>query len=139
MIKFIIKWQIYQKERFPLVQYIPLIAAFSFCAVSYSAILRNSTISLGAFLSAFITSFSFFMLLRIADEFKDFEEDSKFRPYRPVPRGLIKLKELAIVGVVLLIIQFGVASIYYSNLLYILFLIWIYFWHLFFLYPYLSG
>ncbi len=36
----------------------------------------------------------FFLQLRIADEFKDFEEDSRFRPYRPVPRGLVKLREL---------------------------------------------
>jgi len=30
------KWWIYQKERFPLLQYIPMMIAFGFCAVSYS-------------------------------------------------------------------------------------------------------
>ena len=33
--------------------------------------------------------------LRLADEFKDFEEDSRYRPYRPVPRGLVSLRDLA--------------------------------------------
>ena len=46
-----------------------------------------------------MTSLSFFLQLRIADEFKDFEDDARFRPYRPVPRGLVTLRELASVGV----------------------------------------
>ena len=45
------------------------------------------------------TSPVFFLQLRIADEFKDFAEDSRFRPYRPVPRGLVTLTELGWVGV----------------------------------------
>ncbi len=43
-------------------------------------------------LAAFGNSFLAFLQLRIADEFKDFEEDSKYRPYRPLPRGLITLR-----------------------------------------------
>ena len=44
----------------------------------------------------FIVTFLQFLMVRIVDEFKDYEEDCKYRPYRPVPRGLIKLKELKI-------------------------------------------
>ena len=40
---------------------------------------------------AVVTSFLSFLQLRIADEFKDFDEDSRYRPYRPVPRGLVTL------------------------------------------------
>ena len=47
---------------------------------------------------AFATAFLFFLQLRIADEFKDFEEDSRYRPYRPVPRGLVRLRELGWLG-----------------------------------------
>ena len=47
---------------------------------------------------AFATCLLFFLGLRIADEFKDFEEDSLYRPYRPVPRGLVNLRELGWVG-----------------------------------------
>lgn len=125
--KFFEKWNTYQKERFPLIQYIPLVASFSLCAVSYSAKLNNITLSWEAFIVAFITSLSFFMLLRIADEFKDFEEDSKYRAYRPVPRGLIKLKELGVLGGILALIQFSLAYFYYTKLLIILVGIWIYF------------
>jgi 4-hydroxybenzoate polyprenyltransferase len=90
------RWWDYQRERFPLLQHGPLIAAFSFSGVSYSALLRGpeAAPTMGAAAVAFVSSLLFFLQLRIADEFKDFEEDSRYRPYRPVPRGLVKLREL---------------------------------------------
>ncbi|MFN4261848.1 MAG: UbiA family prenyltransferase [Gemmataceae bacterium] len=94
------RWWVYQRERFPVLAHGLLIAAFSFSAVSFSALLRGPG-TYPAWQSAavaFVTSFIFFLQLRIADEFKDFDEDAKYRPYRPVPRGLVTLKELGLVG-----------------------------------------
>jgi 4-hydroxybenzoate polyprenyltransferase len=89
------RWWIYQKERFPFVAHAPLIACFSFCAISYSAHLRGAAIPApDGFLAAFFTCLISFLHLRLADEFKDFEEDSRWRPYRAVPRGLVRLPEL---------------------------------------------
>ena len=51
----------------------------------------------------------FFLQLRIADEFKDYEDDARYRPYRPVPRGLVSLRELAWVGVGAAAIQLALA------------------------------
>ncbi len=93
------RWWIYQKERFPLAAYTPGIAALSFAAVGYSALVRGSGSLPGwrQIVVSFGASFLFFLQLRLADDFKDFEDDCRFRPYRPVPRGLIKLPELAFV------------------------------------------
>lgn len=121
------RWYIYQKERFPILMYIPMVAAFSFSAVSYSSIIRNGSISFFSFLVSFITSFSVFMLLRIADEHKDYEEDCLYRPYRPVPRGLIQLKELAVIGGILLLIQAISGALLSPMLLIALTVIWIYY------------
>lgn len=121
------RWLVYQKERFPLKQYVPMVGAFSFCAVSYSAFLRGAVLSFWGFGVAFATSLAFFMLLRVADEFKDFEEDSRFRPYRPVPRGLVKLSELAWVGAGLLVIQLAAALVFQPKLLPLLVMAWVYF------------
>lgn len=101
------RWWIYQKERFPLVAHGPLVAAFSASAVCFSTLLRGpaARLSLAAAFVAFITSLSSFLQLRIADEFKDAEEDARYRPYRPVPRGLIKLRELAWIGVGAAVLQ----------------------------------
>ncbi|NJR64452.1 MAG: UbiA family prenyltransferase [Leptolyngbyaceae cyanobacterium CRU_2_3] len=108
------RWWIYQKERFPVLKHGLLIAVFSTAAVGYSVLLsdgrsRLSSPSLGAMLIAFITLFLCFLQLRIADEFKDYSEDVQYRPYRPVPRGLVSLRELALVAIASACIQLGLA------------------------------
>jgi 4-hydroxybenzoate polyprenyltransferase len=92
----------YQRERFPLATHAPLIAAFSFCTLSFSMLARGVVAlpSFKAVLVAFATALIFFLQMRIADEFKDADEDARYRPYRPVPRGLISLRELGVVAVV---------------------------------------
>jgi 4-hydroxybenzoate polyprenyltransferase len=120
------KWWTYQRERFPLAAHVPLIAAFSFSAVSYSALLRGerSFPAPRAALVAFATALIFFLQLRIADEFKDFEEDSRWRPYRPVPRGLVTLKELGFIGVAGAIIQLTLALWLKPSLALLLLVVW---------------
>ncbi|MDR2982810.1 MAG: UbiA family prenyltransferase [Puniceicoccales bacterium] len=122
------RWWIYQKERFPVFGHGPLIMAFSFSAVCYSSQLRGlETWPAGrAALVAFITSFLSFLHLRIADEFKDFEEDSQYRPYRPVPRGLVKLRELGWLWAITALIQAGLAWWQAPALLGWLALTWLY-------------
>ena len=123
----LLRWWVYQKERFPLAQYVPMVFAFSFCAVSYSAHLREGNFSWIALVVAFVSSLVFFMLLRIADEFKDREDDARYRPYRPVPRGLVKLSELALIGVALVALQVIVAAFYEPRLLVYLAIVWLFF------------
>lgn len=95
------RWVIYQRERFPLLGHGPLVAAFSASAVCFSTLVRGSHAlpPLRSFVVAFVTSLIFFFQLRVADEFKDAEDDARWRPYRPVPRGLVTLQELAGLGV----------------------------------------
>ncbi|OUC07368.1 hypothetical protein RY27_15330, partial [Litorilinea aerophila] len=49
----------------------------------------------------------FFLQLTVADEVKDFQEDQAHRPFPPVPRGLIRLEELALLAVTVAGIQAG--------------------------------
>jgi 4-hydroxybenzoate polyprenyltransferase len=122
------RWWTYQRERFPIVGHGPVIAAFSFSAVCFSSLLRGdfSMPDLRTVVVAFGTAFLFFLQLRIADEFKDFEEDSRYRPYRPVPRGLVKLWELAVVFVLAAGIQLGLALWLDASLLPLLVVTWVY-------------
>ncbi len=104
------RWWVYQRERFPLLAHGPLILAFSFCAVAFSAHLRGAGWpSPGAVMVAFLSSLLFFLQLRIADEFKDLAEDTRWRPYRPVPRGLVTLRELGWIFVGAATIQLALA------------------------------
>src|SRR6266545_2233548 len=122
------RWWVYQRERFPVLGHGPLIAAFSFSAVCFSALLRGQSELPAArtCLVAFVTSLLFFLQLRIADEFKDFEEDSRYRPYRPVPRGLVTLAELRWVGIAAALIQLALALWLDATLVAFLVAAWVY-------------
>ncbi|MCB0179752.1 MAG: UbiA family prenyltransferase [Anaerolineae bacterium] len=120
------RFWIYQNERFPVIGHGILIAAFSFSAVSYSSLLRGQIEwpRLATVVVAFVSAFLFFLQLRLADEFKDFEEDSQFRPYRPVPRGLVTLRELGVLWGLTLVVQLGLAWWLEPRLAPLLLLVW---------------
>ena len=75
---------------------------------------------------AFVSCFLFFLQLRIADEFKDIDEDTAHRPYRPVPRGLVKLRELGWVFVGAGAVQLGLAVWLMPKMIWILLAVWVY-------------
>jgi len=104
---FFSRWWTYQRERFPVFAHGLLIAIFASSAMGYTYSVQDqlTAISLPALLVAFINCFLFFLLLRIADEFKDFDDDMRYRSYRPVPRGLVSLKELGWLAVLISLIQ----------------------------------
>jgi len=121
------RWWVYQRERFPVMAHGVLIAAFSASAVCYSALLRDAgPPAVVALLVAFVVAFFGFLHLRIADEFKDFDEDAAFRPYRPVPRGLVRLCELGWIWVATGILQLVAALLLAPGLALILAGIWVY-------------
>ena len=122
------RWWTYQRERFPLAAHGPLVLAFSYSALSYSSLLRGQHGLPGAraAVAAFFTSLLFFLQLRIADEFKDFEDDSRYRPYRAVPRGLVKLRELGLIGAGAAIAQLLLALWITPRLIPLLLLTWTY-------------
>lgn len=90
----------YQRERFPLAAYVPLIGISALSAAAYSAAARGRpglppwpVLGVGL-----MTALAFFFLLRVADEHKDAHVDRQFRPELPVPRGLVSLGELRRAG-----------------------------------------
>ncbi|MDB6079110.1 MAG: hypothetical protein JWO82_2857 [Akkermansiaceae bacterium] len=121
------RWWIYQKERFPLAAHAPLIAAFSACAVSFSSLVAEAPVpGWKSYLVAFGVCLLMFLQLRIADEFKDAQEDARWRPYRAVPRGLVTLPELRIVFLLAAVIQVALAAWLDPRLLIVLGIAWAY-------------
>jgi 4-hydroxybenzoate polyprenyltransferase len=123
------RWWIYQRERFPLFLNGLAILIFSLAAVGYGWVVsgQQGTPGLAVILVSFSGSFIFFALMRIVDEFKDHEDDSHYRPYRAVPRGLVKLSELRALGIFLALAQFVLALAWSLQLFLLLVCIWIYF------------
>ncbi len=122
------RFWIYQKERFPFLAHGVMISAFTFSAVSYSRICRQAEgfIELQDFLIGVFTTVSLFFLVRIFDEFKDREDDAKYRKYLPVPRGLISLKELRKAGLITLILQISLLATFQPQMLWPYFLVMLY-------------
>jgi hypothetical protein len=118
------RWWVYQRERFPLAGHGPLILAFSASAVALSALMRGVWPSGRAVTVAFVSALLFFFQLRVADEFKDAYDDRRFRPYRPVPRGLVTLTELARLGIAAAVVQLAAAWCLDVRLLVLLVLVW---------------
>lgn len=119
----------YQRERFPLLAHGVAIAAFALAAlgVSVSFQARPSPPDLATVLAAFASVLGFFVLLRVADEFKDADDDARYRAHRPVPRGLVSLAELAAVGVAAAAVQLFAALWLHPPLVWWLLGIWAYF------------
>ena len=144
-------FKIYLNERFPLGKNSFFVLIFTLSGYIYTGLLYNSKI-IKSILSKevnrvsllggkgidkvpiiwyklfplFIIIFMFFFQLRITDEFKDYEEDLKYRPYRPVQRGIISLKALGKIGIATIIIQIILAHVINPKLIYFMLLVWIY-------------
>lgn len=123
------RWWTYLQERFPLLENGLLVAIFGLSALYHSALLRGRSDLPGVqpALAAFALTLLFFFLLRVADEFKDLEKDRRYRPERPVPRGLISLRELGLAGVGAGILQFALAAWIDGTVVLILLGAWAYF------------
>lgn len=118
---FLKRFYIYQKERFPFLAHGLMIAAFTFSAISYSSICRKQEdfIELHDFVIGVFATITLFFLVRIFDEFKDKEDDKKYRSYLPVPRGLISLSELKIIGLTVGSLQVAAIMLWQPQMIYL--------------------
>jgi 4-hydroxybenzoate polyprenyltransferase len=122
---FVKRFYLYQKERFPIAGYAVLVGAFSFSAIAYSRICRGAAgfVDWKIYLVGIFITITLFLLVRIFDEFKDAEDDAKYRKDLPVPRGLVSLRELAIVGTIIIALQIAVNLFFFPKMLIIYFII----------------
>ena len=138
IIQYIKNFKIYLNERFPLGKNSFFVLIFTLSGYIYTSLLYNSKImylftngvKIGIFqykiIALFIIVFMFFLQLRITDEFKDYEEDLKYRAYRPVQRGIISLKTLGKIGIATVIIQIMLAHVIDPEIIYFMIFVWIY-------------
>lgn len=116
---------IYQAERFPLAKTVPLLACFSAASITLSAVLAGRPLpGIPAYIIGFFLVFILFFQLRVADEVKDGEDDAKYRPERPIPRGLIKLRLIVSLGIATIPLGIILALMHGAGLIWLLLLTW---------------
>ena len=114
------RWSIYFKEMYPLLSRI-LLGFLLFFEIYFLVILTNRHFDFNIGVSEIvgaITIFSFLLLLRIADDFKDYKTDIKLFPNRPLPSGRVTKKDLKILAVIVLGTIIPLNIIFMNNLLY---------------------
>lgn len=117
---------IYQKERFPLAKTGPILLVFSAASICVSAELSGRSLpGWGAFLAGFIAAFLLFFQLRVCDEYKDLEDDKRYRPDRPIPRGLVSLRSIITLGVASLPLTALAVWLWHPPTLWLLVLVWV--------------
>lgn len=117
---------IYQSERIPLAKTAILLAVFSAASINVSALLASRDLpGWPAYLTAFLVSLVIFVQLRACDEYKDGPDDQRYRPERPIPRGLVSLRLILGIGFGLVPVAVLVAWTYHPPLLVLLALVWL--------------
>lgn len=117
---------VYQGERFPLAKTVPLLAVFSAASITVSATLAGRDLPGPlAYLIGFALVFVIFFQMRVCDEIKDHEDDCRFRPERPIPRGLISLHEITLIGATTVPLAAGLALLWGHGLIWLLLLVWL--------------
>ena len=116
----------YQRERFPLAKTAPLLAVFSAASIAVSAEMAGRDLpGWGAFLAGFVVALLIFFQMRVCDEWKDLEDDRRLRPDRPIPRGLISLREVLGLGLASLPVTALAAWLWHPPVLWLLALVWV--------------
>ncbi len=103
------RFMTYLRERFSLLQFVPLVLVITVTSgmcfkgwndLSATAIVLSSSVLL-----------LFLLRLRLFDEFKDATHDRAHYPNRPVPRGLVSLRELSVVVQAVVILEIAIAAV----------------------------
>lgn len=105
----------YSRERFPVLKHGILIACFYSSTHFLAQVLGDPsgglTYDLGS-LFGMLTLLLFFFHLRVFDEHKDFEEDSRHYPHRVLQRGIVSLRELRWLGAAAIVAQVAMAVLW---------------------------
>ena len=116
--------RIYLREMFPVVPRL-LVGAIIFFEIYFVLLLNYRVLdfrigrqeAVGTF-----TVFAFLLLLRIADDFKDYEGDKHLFPDRPLPSGRVSRRDLWVLLVVLITVTTLGNFLFMNNLVWFIFL-----------------
>ena len=117
---------IYQAERFPLATTAVSLAVFCAAGINVTALLAGTALpGTMAYAVAWVASMVVFFQMRVCDEHKDHAIDCRYRPERPVPRGLISLRTLRGLGLLGIPPAAALVTVHEPILLVILAVVWI--------------
>jgi len=103
-----------------------MVVIFCVSVMLFSSLQQGETPELVRVVGAAVSTLIIFFQLRVADEYKDFETDCRYRPHRPVPSGLVSLSELGRLAFLGALVQFWIALTTDIGLLPVLVVVWLF-------------
>ena len=103
----------YMRERFPLFGHVLLIISYYSSNQFLAKVLTNPDEPMrytARSLLGALTLLFFFFHLRVFDEHKDFEEDSRFHPQRVLQRGVVTLADLRVLAALCILGEIALAA-----------------------------
>lgn len=115
---------IYFKEMYPIIPRI-LLGFIVFMEIHFIVLLNYGVMNFSIGIQEIVgslTIFAFLCMLRIADDFKDYETDLKLFPERPLPSGKVKKTDLKIFIILLMSLVILCNILFMNNIGYFIFL-----------------
>ncbi len=115
---------IYCKEMYPIIPRL-FVGAIIFAEIYFIMLLNHGVTSFDIRIEEAVgsfTIFSFLFMLRIADDFKDYDTDLMLFPERPLPSGRVRKKDLAIFLSILIVVTKALNIVFMNNVPFFLFL-----------------
>ena len=101
----------YLRARFPLSSFVPLSIILAVCAVAVNGHYSGTPGDSFSYILGFSALFLFLLRLRLFDEVKDYEHDSKYYPHRPVQRNVVTIRGIRKAIATILIAESGIALV----------------------------
>lgn len=118
------RWQIYLKEMYPLPTR-SLVAVIYFFEIYFVLLLNRGInhfqIGIQEVVGVY-TIFAFLLILRIADDFKDYETDLRLFPHRALPSGRVKKEDLSVLLALVVLSSVLLNVLFMNNLPFFIFL-----------------
>lgn len=115
----------YQAERFPIFKTALLVGFFTAASLCVSSNLAMRPLpGMATFIVIWLTVLIVFFQMRACDEYKDLESDTKFRPERAIPSGLVSLKLIVSLAVIMTLVAVLLTVTISTHLLLPLLAVW---------------
>lgn len=107
----VVRWAVFVWERFPPPIHLPLVLAFGGGNLAVAAQVTGIQPSLKSLVLGLVAASFFFFRLRLFDELKDYETDLTEHPDRPLPRGVVSVREVKKAALFSAVLEGGLATI----------------------------
>ncbi len=105
------RWTIFINERFPLTAHLPMTLLFAAANVGLAITARGTDNTVRSCIVGSLLALCFLFRLRCFDEIKDYTTDAHVNPERPLPRGVLTVRQVKGMIAALTMLELALAAV----------------------------